>query len=68
MATEQYDLKFVSDHAHMTSFRSLYCQPGDHSVVPKPNDDEVDHFECLTANQVVDEMVAGNFKPNCALV
>lgn len=43
-------------------------QAANQSVTPKPNDDEVDHFQCLSANQVIAEMVNGQFKPNCALM
>lgn len=37
-------------------------------VVCKPNDDEVEAFELLTVQSVLEGLTAAEFKPNCALV
>ena len=42
--------------------------PSDGSVVPKPNDTEVESFDCYTVEETVELMRTGNFKPNCGLV
>lgn len=36
-------------------------------LTTNPNDGEVESFSLMTVEQVVENMVAGNFKPNCAL-
>ncbi|BGP07500.1 hypothetical protein JCM10049v2_003337 [Rhodotorula toruloides] len=43
---------------------------GEHKVIPttNPADGEVESFELLSLEEVVQRMVAGEFKPNCALV
>jgi 8-oxo-dGTP pyrophosphatase MutT (NUDIX family) len=42
---------------------------GEHKVIPttNPADGEVESFELLSLEEVVQRMVAGEFKPNCAL-
>lgn len=40
----------------------------DGDIVPKPNDGEVEQFYLWEVEKVQEEMRAGNFKPNCALV
>lgn len=42
--------------------------PNDNSIVPKPNDDEVENFNLLTLQDVIDNLQKLNFKPNCGLV
>ncbi|TKA52394.1 hypothetical protein B0A53_05101 [Rhodotorula sp. CCFEE 5036] len=37
-------------------------------LTTNPDDGEVESFSLMTVEQVVENMVAGNFKPNCALV
>jgi 8-oxo-dGTP pyrophosphatase MutT (NUDIX family) len=41
---------------------------GEDGVVCKPNDDEVEGFELLGLNEVIDALARGEFKPNCAMV
>ncbi|BGO98892.1 hypothetical protein NBRC10513v2_003294 [Rhodotorula toruloides] len=43
---------------------------GEHKVIPttNPADGEVESFELLSLEEVVQRMVAGEFKPNCALI
>lgn len=36
-------------------------------LTTNPDDGEVESFSLMTVEQVVENMVAGNFKPNCAL-
>jgi 8-oxo-dGTP pyrophosphatase MutT (NUDIX family) len=38
------------------------------SVIPKPNDSEVEEFYLWTVEQVQEALVRGEFKPNCALL
>lgn len=40
----------------------------DHSVVPKPADDEVEEFYLWTVEEVQNALAEGQFKPNCAVV
>jgi 8-oxo-dGTP pyrophosphatase MutT (NUDIX family) len=35
---------------------------------PRPNDDEVESFTLMTEREALDAVLAGQFKPNCALV
>lgn len=49
---KQYDIEF----------------PDDKTIVPRPNDSEVDVFKAMPVPQVIDKMLANEFKPNCALV
>lgn len=42
--------------------------PSDDSIVPGINDGEVEGFEQMGIDEIVEKMVAGEFKPNCALV
>ncbi|KZV96000.1 BRO1-domain-containing protein [Exidia glandulosa HHB12029] len=44
------------------------CIPDGADIVPKPHDDEVESFELCTVDEVKRGMLAGHFKPNCALV
>ncbi|AGO10371.1 AaceriABL084Cp [[Ashbya] aceris (nom. inval.)] len=37
-------------------------------VIPKPNDDEVNDFNLMKLQQVVDSLIQGEFKPNCGLI
>ncbi|KAJ2902254.1 NUDIX domain-containing protein [Zalerion maritima] len=48
----------------------LYCfdLEVDEGTVLEPNDSEVDKFELMTTEEVVDKMLDGKFKPNCCLV
>ena len=39
-----------------------------HDVVPKPGDNEAVDFQLLTVPEVVEAMLGGRFKPNCALL
>lgn len=40
--------------------------PGD--VIPCPNDDEVESFSLCTVDEVRDQLAAGRWKPNCAVI
>lgn len=42
--------------------------PSDGSVVPKPNDDEVEQFYYWTVDEVREALARREFKPNCALI
>lgn len=42
--------------------------PSDGSVVPKPNDDEVEEFYHWTVSEVQEALSRREFKPNCAVV
>lgn len=44
--------------------------PNDGSIVPKTNvdDGEVESFELMEVEEIVNRMCDGEFKPNCALV
>lgn len=37
-------------------------------IIPKPNDGEVDSFNLLSLQEVIDSIVKKQFKPNCAIV
>ena len=42
--------------------------PADQSVVPKPKDGEVESFSLCTVEEIREQLAAGRWKPNCALV
>ncbi|OTA57760.1 NUDIX domain-containing protein [Hypoxylon sp. EC38] len=46
----------------------LYDMEVDHTVVPKPRDEEVQEFYLLDVQQIKEAMLRGEFKPNCASV
>lgn len=37
-------------------------------IIPKPNDGEVDSFNLMNLQEIIDSIVRKEFKPNCALV
>lgn len=39
-----------------------------HTIIPKPNDGEVEEFHLLTLQETIDSIKNREFKPNCALV
>lgn len=53
---------------YQPEYEYVYDLELDKSVIPKPNDDEVDHFELWSVNQVKENLRQGSFKTNCALV
>lgn len=46
----------------------VYDMKLDHTVIPKPNDGEVDSFNVMSLPEVMEALQNGEFKPNCALV
>ena len=38
------------------------------TVVPKPQDDEVESFSVMDVEEIQERMAAGEFKPNCAVI
>ncbi|KAI0838946.1 NUDIX domain-containing protein [Hypoxylon sp. FL0890] len=46
----------------------LYDMEVDHTIVPKPRDDEVQEFNLWDVQQIKESMLRGEFKPNCASV
>ena len=52
----------------MPEVQYVYDMEVEEGVIPKPNDDEVQDFHLLTVDEVVSELRAGRFKPNCAIV
>lgn len=46
----------------------IYDLKLDSGVVPEPNDGEVDSFNLLSLQEVVDALFRGEFRPNCGLV
>ncbi|KAI5846052.1 NUDIX hydrolase domain-like protein [Tricharina praecox] len=52
----------------MPEVQYVYDMEVGDDVVPRPGDDEVQDFHLLTMDEVVSELRAGRFKPNCAVV
>ncbi|RKU45836.1 hypothetical protein DL546_006972 [Coniochaeta pulveracea] len=42
--------------------------PADQSVIPEPKDGEVESFSLCTVEEIKEQLAAGRWKPNCALV
>lgn len=57
-------LAFFEDPATFASEQASASEP----VVLRPNDGEAESFALMPADEVLDKMVLGEFKPNCALV
>ena len=55
---------FFEDPATFASEQVSASEP----VVLRPNDGEAESFALMPADEALDNMVKGEFKPNCALV
>ncbi|KAH3900071.1 uncharacterized protein SCDLUD_004390 [Saccharomycodes ludwigii] len=61
--------KYDSEASFITGeFEYLFDMELPASVIPKPNDEEVDSFGLYTLQETIDLLKTGNFKPNCALI
>lgn len=58
----------MEDGVVSTSILYLYDMEVDHTVVPKPHDDEVQEFNLWDVQQVKEALLRGEFKTNCASV
>ncbi|KAJ1968817.1 hypothetical protein H4R34_006227 [Dimargaris verticillata] len=61
-----YTIETVNGIQPETQFVYDLLLPADYPL--QPNDGEVESFTLMTMDQVKAQMLAGNFKPNCALV
>ncbi|KAI1137003.1 hypothetical protein F5Y05DRAFT_94120 [Hypoxylon sp. FL0543] len=56
----------LEDGLKASGILCLYDVEVDHTVVPKPRDDEVHEFNLWAKQQIQEAMLRGEFKPNCA--
>ncbi|EPY50909.1 thiamine diphosphokinase Tnr3 [Schizosaccharomyces cryophilus OY26] len=61
-------IKFSQKKWYQPELQYVFDVPIDENTKLRPNDGEVAEFHLWTLDQVIQELAAGNFKPNCALV
>lgn len=60
---------FTTEKAYITGeVEYVYDLKLPYDIIPRPNDGEVDSFNLLSLEEVIDALKNGEFKPNCALI
>lgn len=60
---------FTTENGYITGeVEYIYDLKLPHDIIPRPNDGEVDSFQLMSLQQVIEVLKNGEFKPNCALV